>query len=161
MSQFNFLIDLPVRNDWTKVDRLRDSIMTCFTSVFGDMEACEVMATVAGELLENAVKFGRWETPRRPFRLRVAGFERKVEVVVENPVDPESPQVAHLFETLKWIRGFPTPEEAYRSRLLEIARGATAEGSKLGLCRIAYENHCRLEATLQGDMLRVSSEIDV
>jgi hypothetical protein len=160
VGQFNFLIDIPVGNDWAKVDRLRDSVLTCVSSVFGDFEGCHTLAAVAGELLENALKYGRWETARRPFRLRACGFERKVELTVEHPVDPDSPQVAELFSTLKWIRSFPSAEEAYRERLLQVAQRGGAE-SKVGLCRIAYESRCRLEAVMNGDMLQVSAEMDV
>jgi hypothetical protein len=162
VSQFNFLIDIPVGNDWSKVDRLRDSVLNCVSSVYGDMDGCQTLAIVAGELLENALKYGKWETARRPFRLRACGFERKVELTVEHPVDTESPHLAELLETLKWIRGFSSPEEAYRTRLLQVAqRGGEDHESKLGLCRIAYESHCRLESELNGDMLRVTAEVDV
>jgi hypothetical protein len=161
MPPFNFVIDIPVRNDWANVDLLRSSILNCFAAIFRDMDGCHVMATVAGELMENAIKYGTWSAQERPFRLRVCGIGRKVEVSMENPVDPSSPAVKRVFETLDWIKSFPSAEEAYRAKLLEVASANRELGeSRLGLARIAYEARCRLSAELTGNMLRISSEME-
>lgn len=77
---------------------------------------------------------------------------------MENPVDPGSEAVKRVFQTLEWIKTFPSAEEAYRAKLLEVASADRQLGeSRLGLVRIAYEGRCRLSAELNGDMLRVSS----
>jgi hypothetical protein len=155
---FNFVIDIPVRNEWANVDIVRNSILNCLAAIFRDVDGCHIIATVAGELLENAIKYGSWTSRESPFRLRVYGMGRKVEVSMENPVDPNSTAVKRVFETLDWIKTFPTTEDAYRAKLLEVASADRELGeSRLGLVRIAYEGRCRLSAELNGDMLRVSS----
>ena len=158
MAPFNFVIDIPVRNEWANVDLLRNSILNCFSAIFRDVDGCHIIATVAGELLENAIKYGTWTVQESPFRLRVYGMGRKVEVSMENPVDPGSEAVKRVFQTLEWIKTFPSAEETYRAKLLEVASADRQLGeSRLGLVRIAYEGRCRLSAELNGDMLRVSS----
>jgi hypothetical protein len=156
-ARFNFVIDLPVRNEWANVDLLRISILNCFTAIFADIEGCHVFAMVAGELLENAVKYGQWDGDQ-PLHLRVWGQEREAAVQVENPVEPDSAQVTDLLHTIDWLNAFDSPEEAYRERLLQVA-GAPRQStvSRLGLTRIAYEGNCRLSAELYGRTIRVTS----
>jgi hypothetical protein len=158
MTPFNFVIDIPVRNEWANVDLVRNSILNCLSAIFRDTDGCHIIATVAGELLENAIKYGTWTKTESPFRLRVFGIGRKVEVSMENPVDPGSDAVKRVFATVEWINSFPSAADAYRAKLLEVASADRELGeSRLGLVRIAYEGRCRLSAELAGDMLRVSS----
>lgn len=143
--EFSFSIDLPARHDWENVDLLRTSLLNCFTAMFQNIERCQALAMITGELLENAVKYGDWERERSHFRLRVWGAGREAHVSVENPIAADSQHVARLHETLAWLKGFASPEEAYRARLLEIAASTdrSAEGG-LGLARVAYEGNCTL-----------------
>ena len=158
MEARRLLIDLPVRNEWSNIELVRTAILNCFAAVFNDLDSCRTVATVISELLENAIKYGTWTVQESPFRLRVYGMGRKVEVSMENPVDPGSESVKRVFETLEWIKTFPSAEEAYRAKLLEVASADRQLGeSRLGLVRIAYEGRCRLSAELNGEMLRVSS----
>jgi hypothetical protein len=155
-----FAIDLPVRNEWSNVDLLRTSILNCFTTVFNDLDGCRALAMVVGELLENAVKYGAWNGEDRSFRLEVLGHDHVARISVENPVTADDPAVEQLMTTLDWLRGFPTPEEAYRQKLLEVAsvsRGFDSGG--LGLVRISYEGNCRLGAALDSGKLRVTAEM--
>ena len=71
-KEFAFAIDLPIRNEWSNVDLVRSSIENCFSAVFHDLDGCRTIAIVAGELLENAVKYGDWSA-ESTFRLRVWG----------------------------------------------------------------------------------------
>src|SRR5262249_4675535 len=59
-SRFAFSIDLPIRSDWANVDLLRTSVQNCFTAVFSEVDGCQALAMVTGELLENAIKYGDW-----------------------------------------------------------------------------------------------------
>jgi hypothetical protein len=160
---FNFAVDLPIRTEWSHVDLVRNSILNCFRTVFHDMEGCQRIAMVAGELMENAIKYGQWEVDSRQLRLRLWGVGDKVAVSVENPVDPDSPRLRDLFTMIEWLNKFPTPGEAYRARMLAIAESPNGigAGSKLGLARIAYEGNCRLVAEMDGDTLRVQSELQL
>ena len=150
-----FAIDLPIRTDWSNVEIIRNSILGCFRAAFAHLDSCERMAMVAGELMENAIKYGRWNDHDHQLRLRLRGNEKQVEIVVECPIEPNSPRVQDLFDTLTWLKGFASPAQAYQARMLTIAEDPAASGSKLGLVRIAYEGNCTLTADLKGHVLRV------
>lgn len=164
-SEFNFAIDIPVRNDWTNVDLLRASVQNCFSAMFQDIDGCHALAMVTGELLENAIKYGCWQegVATGAFRLRVWGERGRAHVSVENPVEPGAPGVNEVLETLKWIEQFPTAADAYRAKLLELATAVSPEfeTSKLGLVRIAYEGNCRLRAELTGGAFRITAEMNL
>jgi hypothetical protein len=163
MSAFNFSIDLPVRSEWANVDLLRTSVQNCFTAIFSDIEGCHSLAMVTGELIENAIKYGDWTgSDEQRFHLRVWGEGRSAHVSVENPVHSGDDNAAEVLRTLGWMRGFASPIEAYRAKLLEIAEADRATGnSKLGLVRIAYEGNCLLSAELVRGVLRVQAELTV
>jgi len=165
-QSFSFSIDLPIRSEWANVDLLRTSVQNCFTAVFSDIDGCQALAMVTGELLENAVKYGDWHgQPGGTFRLRVWGEGtrsaggRNAHVSVESPVAADDPNVAALLGTLEWIATFPTTKDAYRAKLLQIAEapGDLIE-SRLGLVRIAYEGNCVLKAEVKGGTLRVTAD---
>jgi hypothetical protein len=160
---FNFSIDLPVRSEWSNVDLLRTSVQNCFTAIFSDIEGCHSLAMVTGELIENAIKYGDWTgSDEQRFHLRVWGEGRSAHVSVENPVQNGDSNAAEVLRTLGWMRNFPSPIEAYRAKLLEIADADRAPGnSKLGLVRIAYEGNCLLSAELIRGILRVQAELTV
>jgi hypothetical protein len=162
---FSFSIDLPVRSEWANVDLLRTSVQNCFTAIFSDIDGCHALAMVTGELLENAIKYGDWHGhPGGSFRLRVWGEGARAEtatahVSVENPVRPDDPGVAELLATIRWIDSFPSAQEAYRAKLLQIAESTGDIGeSRLGLVRIVYEGNCTLHADLSGETLKVTAD---
>jgi hypothetical protein len=163
MANLNYSIDLPVRSEWANVDRLRTSIHNCFTAVFTDPDGCQALAMVAGELVENAIKYGDWTSlDDRRFRLRVWGEGRSAHVLVENPVPHNDGSAAEVLNTLGWMRRFRSPIEAYHARLLEIAAANPEDGnSKLGLVRIAYEGNCVLTAELVRGVLHVEADLTV
>jgi hypothetical protein len=162
MGEFSFTIDLPVRSEWSNVDLLRTSVQNCFTAVFSDIEGCHSLAMVTGELLENAIKYGDWSgTDEHRFRLRVWGEGRSAHVSVENPISGDA-GAGEVIKTLGWMKTFPSADEAYRAKLLEIAAADRTTGvSKLGLVRIAYEGNCTLKADVSPGVLRVSAELTV
>jgi hypothetical protein len=163
MAAFSFSIDLPVRSEWSNVDLLRTSVQNCFTAIFSDIEGCHSLAMVTGELIENAIKYGDWSGPdEQRFHLRVWGEGRSAHVSVENPVQQGGGNAAEVMKTLGWMRGFPSPCDAYRAKLLEIAAADRDPGdSKLGLVRIAYEGNCQLTAELVRGVLRVQAELTI
>ncbi len=160
-ERFSFTIDIPVRNEWRNIDLLRTSVQNCFNAVFSDIDGCEALSMVTGELLENAMKYGNWSDSDSgsAFRLRVQGTKSHSSVTVENPVDAGARALAELQKTLDWIRSFPTAADAYRARLLEIAQNAELGESKLGLVRVAYEGNCTLDAKVERDRLTVTAQI--
>jgi hypothetical protein len=163
MGEFSFTIDLPVRSEWSNVDLLRTSVQNCFTAVFSDIDGCQALAMVTGELLENAIKYGDWSGAEGgEFRLRVwgqGGAGRIAHVSVANPVRGDGPHVREVLATLAWLATFPSAKEAYRAKLLEIAASPDdLNASRLGLVRIAYEGNCTLRAEVAGNVLRVTAD---
>jgi hypothetical protein len=158
MSEFTFAIDLPVQNQWANVDLLRSSVQNCFLAVFSDVDGCQAIAMVTGELLENAVKYGDWSGTGHPFRLRVRGERGHVSVSVENPIKADDPGVATLTRVLTWMGSFSSPADAYRAKLLEIASAPSSTGG-LGLIRVAYEGNCRLSADVASGRLCVTADM--
>jgi hypothetical protein len=159
MQPFQFSIDLPVLNHWRNVDLVLTSVQNCFVAVFADVDGCNAIAMVTGELVENAVKYGYWSGDDKHFRLRINGRRGSVTIQVENPVDPRNPQIQKLEATLRWIAEFPTPETAYRAKMLEIA-SRPGISSGFGLVRCVYEGSSTLRAELvEGNALRVVADM--
>jgi anti-sigma regulatory factor (Ser/Thr protein kinase) len=159
MQPFQFSIDLPVLNLWKNVDLLLTSVQNCFVAVFADVDGCNAISMVTGELVENAIKYGYWSGHDKHFRLRINGRRGAVAIQVENPVDPGNPQIHNLEATLRWIAEFPNTETAYRTKMLEIA-SQPGGSSGFGLVRCAYEGSSILRAELvDGNALRVVAEM--
>jgi hypothetical protein len=156
-SEFSFKIDVPVRNEWANVSLLVTSVQNCFNAMFSDVDGSQTVAMVTGELLENAIKYGRWTAEGNYLRLNVGGGAKRARVSVENPV--EAGAVADLKRTLAWIKEFPSAEQAYRARLLALAQTTDPDVSKLGLVRVAYEGRCTLEAEELEGAVRVTAEL--
>jgi hypothetical protein len=159
-NQFGFSIDLTVRNEWKNIDLLRTSVQNCFTAVFADIDGCHAIAMVTGELLENALKYGDWvNCDRAMFRLRVVGDGKNIEVSVENPLKEQDKNAIELMRSIEWINSYPTPEAAYRARMLAIAQDDGETASRLGLVRIAFEGNCRLSARLAAGTVMVTATL--
>ena len=159
MASLDFSIDVPVRSEWASAERLRASVGGCVLAMFGDVDASHALGLVTAELAENAIKYGRWSGVGETFRLRVWGGRPCAHVTVESPVDPDPAATQRLFDTIRWIDGFASAEEAYRARLVEIAASPGVEGSRLGLVRVAYEAGCTLRAEIDGEVLRVTADV--
>jgi hypothetical protein len=159
VGKFKFAIDVPIRNEWGNIDLLLTSVKYCFAAMFSDVDGCQTMAMITGELLENAIKYGDWSARERTFRFQVEGEGRRAMVAVENPVRDVAAAVSTIEHTLAWIGGFPTPEDAYRAKLLEAATSKDSTVSKLGLVRIAYQGACKLHVEPAGRCVRVVADV--
>lgn len=158
-EEFAFEIKVPVRNDWANVSLLVTSVQNCFNAMFGNIVGSQTVATVCGELLENAIKYGAWSGDNQSLRLTVSGSGQTARVVVENPADRGHLQ--DLLQTLEWLKKFANPEAAYRARLLAIAQTTDPDVSKLGLVRLAHEGRCALVAEFTDDVVRVTAELSL
>ena len=158
-DDLGFSIDMTVRNEWRNVDLLRTSVQNCFIAVFADLDGCHAIAMVTGELLENALKYGDWNSgDRAQFRLRVHGREGTIEVSVQNPLKANDPNAAAVMSSLEWLNGFAKPDQAYRARMLQIAQEeGEAAPSKLGLVRIAAEGNCKISARTDNGTVTVTA----
>ncbi len=152
MDDISFQIRVPIGQDWRNVELLRTSILSCLAAVFRDTDFCQSVGMIAGELIENAIKYGKWSnSDPGSFNVNVQGNSERVAVEVCNPV-PSVDNFRNVRQTLERLRSYPSPRDAYLERLREVASARGGE-SGLGLLRIAYEGSCDLEATCEEDRL--------
>ncbi|HET8539309.1 MAG TPA: hypothetical protein VFL83_05510 [Anaeromyxobacter sp.] len=148
-----FQIELPLRPGWEAIEPLRASVLACVKAVFPRPDLAPSIALVTAELLENAVKFGRWDDGRGVFfGLRVDGHEDRVEIEVSSPVRDRDDNVERLRAELARIAAAPSPEQAYTKAVRAVALGKPA---CLGLARAAHEGGCDVSADVEGSVLRV------
>ncbi len=152
---------MPVRGEWSSVERLRSSILNCLTAAFGALPGLDSVAIVVSELLENAVKYGAREGSQPALRLRVWGQGPRASVSVDNPIDPDDPNLGELFRTIEWIESQPSAADAYRARLLAVAASPDVSSGRLGLARIACEGDCSIAADVTDRRLRVTAELQI
>ena len=157
-EEYNFAIDVPIRNDWSNVSLLVTSVQNCFNAMFANVKESRTVAMVTGELLENAIKYGSWKTTdKRRLHLRVNGSQEVTRICVDNPTDLES--FKDLQKSLDWMAGFPDAEAAFRARLLALATTSDSQVSKLGVVRIAYEGRCSIDAKYVDGVVFVTAEL--
>lgn len=146
-------IELPLHPGWDAIEPLRDSVVACVKAVFPSPTLSCSVAVVAAELLENAVKHGRWEgAPRAGFALRVDGLGDRVEIAVSNPISEEDAHLPRLLAELERIAAAPSPQEAYMKAVRALALGRERV---LGLARAAHEGGCDLSAEVKDGVVNV------
>lgn len=154
---FNFTIDFPVLGEWENIDQVRLSLQSCVSHLFQNVDHRELLSMVAGELLENAVKYAHRTNEVTMFRLKIWGaLGGTAHVQVSNPVDPDGASVA--LASIEGIRSAGSVAEAYTRRMLEIASRPSSM-SRLGLLRIAYEGGCELSGTVDNDILTITAAV--
>jgi hypothetical protein len=154
---FNFTIDFPVRGEWENVDQVRLSLQSCIATLFQNVDLRHVLAMVAGELLENAVKYAHRADDHTMFRLKIWGAIGDVAFVqVANPVDEASARL--VLDAIASIRTSDSIGDSYFQRMREIA-SRPSRLSRLGLLRIAYEGGCELSGELSDGVLTITAAI--
>jgi len=156
MAHRLFHIELPLSPGWEAIEPLRASALACATVIFPQQGVAAGVALVTAELLENAVKFGRWtgQGAEGYFALRIDGHDDRVEIVVSNPVDPDDAHVARLAEEIERIAAAPSPQEAYLKAVRSVALG---KRSSLGLLRACHEGGCDLSVEVAGTVVHVKA----
>lgn len=163
MADRRFVIDLPIRERWQVVDVLRTAVYQCLAVVFDADAFAEVVSMVVGELVENALKHGAWNSDAEPTgasaRLRISSAAEGVRIEVSNPLPPGA-DPKPILSMLDRIRAAPTPQDAYVERLREVARDVTLRGG-LGLMRIAFEANASLTAVVAERQITVRADVAV
>jgi hypothetical protein len=139
-------LQIKLRPEWDAIPTAWDPCERHFTAHGLSHDETYGLCMVARELLENAVKYGRFAAGAPPIDLVVEVGAREVTVEVKNPVGVDSEHLREFDRAVQWIRGFQDPFEAYVERLKIASAQAWGSGrSGLGLTRIAYEGHCALD----------------
>lgn len=101
------------------------------------------LCMVVRELLENAVKYGRYARGRPAVDLVLDVLPQEVTVEVKNPIGVDSDHLREFDRSIQWMRGYQDPFEAYVERLKLVSAQAWGTGKGgLGLTRVAYEGRC-------------------
>ncbi|MEM9694772.1 MAG: ATP-binding protein [Myxococcota bacterium] len=158
------LLDLRLTNAWENVEVIRASFERCAREVGAKREASRALSIVAAELAENAVKYGYWEGRRDTFRIQLwSGPAGRAEVTVESPVGRGQGFPLPLREALLYLEEAESPRAAFEGRIRALADeepdSDAPPTSGLGLLRIAHQEGCRLEAELDGEVLRIRAEM--
>ncbi len=153
MQRRLFHVELPLHPGWEAIEPLRASVLACVKAVFPHPAVAASVALVTAELLENAVKFGRWDAAGEGvFALRLDGTPDGVAIEVSSPVAPADENVERLRAELARSAAAPSPEQAYTKAVRAVALGKPAG---LGLARAAHEGGCDLSADVDRGILRV------
>ncbi|MCP4138210.1 MAG: sensor histidine kinase [bacterium] len=136
-----------IKPDWDETEKAR--VLTCdFLKTNGfSTEIIDAVSMVIGELLENAIKYGVFQSEDKKITYSINIGRNNIVVEVKNPVgDSEELHLRLLDETIQWIRGYQNPFQAYIERLKEVSvQPLEAKESGLGLARIAYEGQSILD----------------
>ena len=148
----SFELNVPFRPHWRNVELLRTSVLNCLATIFESYDFCEQLGMTAAELLENSIGHGTWTSDgQQPLRLSVCGNPGEVRVEVSNPIRADSEDLQRLLAILQAIEEADSPRAAYAARLLELSSDPAAQGSRLGLLRIAFETGAKLAVEVAED----------
>ena len=146
--------------EWEKIEDASEAVVEFLEGEGLGNDAVATINMVLCELIENALKYGKFEDETVRVQMAVEIDEKTATVAVRNPVHENSlSHLKRLDQTVQWIRGHQDPFEAYVQRLKEISkRPLTDEESGLGLARIAYEGQSIIDFIVDdNDILTVSA----
>ena len=127
---------------WTYISCVRKFLAGFFLIGLSDKEQAEQISTAASELLENAVKYS--SEGNSYLRVEISRRRGEVDVLVENPAEPE--QINVLRREFALVTA-AEPEAVYLKRMEEAARAGNQ--SRLGLIRIRYEAGAQLRLEIK------------
>jgi hypothetical protein len=153
-------IRLSLKAKWDEIEKIRNKTSRFLKSQGLSNDSVQALTMVVSELIENSIKYGRFESPEENVHVDLNIAEGIVIAEVTNPVDETVyKHLKELDRTIQWIRGFQDPFEAYVERLKRVSKKPLSdEESGLGLARIAYEGKAIVDFFLsEDDLLNVSA----
>lgn len=141
-------IRLSLAPEWPKADAVAVLAETATAAAYSHPELSEDVGVVAGELMENAVKYGDW-SGTASLTFSFVSHSDQLEIEVSCPCDTTSPHYERLMTSLRTIEK-ANARDSYLERLAQIVRDPKERGG-LGLLRLAHGANCRLSATLADD----------
>lgn len=139
----NILVD----PDWKEIGRMREECDLFFRGLSFREELRDALCMVVSELLENAIKYGKFKTGEK-IELNVEVAQDRAILEVKSPLDFEGEEenMRRLDRFIQWIRGHQSPFQAYLERMRQVAaQPLDSDESGLGLVRIAYEGEAILD----------------
>ncbi len=139
--------------EWDEIDLAREKTQHFLNARGFNSDVIDAVAMVTGELIENAIKYGTYDSTNQDLSYSVETGDTAIIIEVKNPISPEFDEnLDKLDKMIQWIRGFQNPFEAYIERLKEVSIRSFTDGeSGLGLTRIAYEGQSIVDFYATGD----------
>lgn len=141
-------IRLSLAPEWSKADAVAVLAKSAAAAAFAQPDLSEDVGIVAGELMENAIKYGDWSCPAC-VTFSFLSDSDKLEIEVSCPCDTESNHYQRLSAALRALEK-ANARDSYLERLALLADNHDEHGG-LGLLRLAHEANCRLSARLAAD----------
>jgi hypothetical protein len=152
-------IRLSLAPEWPKADAVAVLAKTATAAAYAHAELSEDVGVVAGELMENAVKYGDWSSTA-PLTFSFVSDSDKLQIEVSCPCDTTSLHYGRLMASLRIIEK-ANARDSYLERFAQIVRDPNERGG-LGLLRLAHGANCRLSARLaEDDRLHVRAQLPI
>lgn len=141
------IMNLKVAPEWDNIETARNKTEEFLKDKNISRDITDSIIMNISELMENAVKYGRFDDKIKEITATVSVTENDIIVEVKSPVkDEDDFHFRRLDKIIQWIRGYQNPFEAYIEKLKEVAiQPAGDSESGLGIIRIAYEGQSILD----------------
>src|SRR4030067_309567 len=138
----NIIQDI-IKPNWDEIHRARDECCNFLINHKLSGDVIDAITMVMHELLENAIKYGNYESSDSLISYTLKIGKKNITIEVTNPIfGDESRHFKTLDKTIQWIRGYQNPFEAYIEKLKQVSvMPLDDKESGLGLVRVAYEAH--------------------
>ncbi|OHD62817.1 MAG: hypothetical protein A2176_02960 [Spirochaetes bacterium RBG_13_51_14] len=147
------VIEGVITPDWNEINKAREDCTKFLYDRKLTETVVDALSMVVHELLENALKYGNFESGNARISYIVKICKKNITVEVTNPIHwDDTPHFKMLDKTIQWIRGYQNPFEAYAEKLKEVSvRPLKDAESGLGLVRVAYEGQSILDFYVRDD----------
>lgn len=141
------IMNLKIAPEWENLEQVRVKTEEFLKDKNLSRDITDSIIMNISELMENAVKYGRFDDKTKDITASVTVTENDIIVEVKSPVrDEDDFHFKRLDRIIQWIRGYQNPFEAYIEKLKEVAIQPMSESeSGIGIIRIAYEGQSILD----------------
>jgi len=146
--------------NWDELEKIRKKSMLFLRSHGLSDDSIHTLSMIVSELVENGIKYGDFKKKGASVVVVIRLAAGKITVEVLNPIaESADAHLSKLDQTIRWIRGFQDPLEAYVERITEVSKKPLHDTeSCIGLARIASEGNATLDFLLtENSMVRVSA----
>ncbi len=141
------IMNLKIAPEWDNLETVRVRTEEFLKDKNLSRDIIDSIIMNISELMENAVKYGRFDDKIKDIAASVTVTDNDIIVEVKSPVkDEDDFHFKRLDKIIQWIRGYQNPFEAYIEKLKEVAVQPVCESeSGIGIIRIAYEGQSILD----------------
>ncbi|MEM7181823.1 MAG: DUF6272 family protein [Spirochaetota bacterium] len=117
----------------------------------------EYAIMVVSELMENAIKYGTTDNKEQAnVRLDFSISPETIGISVKNAIE-KNQAVTNFLQIIDKIMASDDKDQLYLQRMEEIIENPNAEGSQLGLYRIASEAQYDLSYSIENNILKIDA----